>query len=70
MNGPLLRADEPVGCEIGQDPVEFFFGQAFIIVIIDLHHRPGAAGGQTFDRAEGEESVGRRFARTDSEFAS
>src|SRR4030065_2981860 len=53
--------------EIGKDAVEFFFREPFVIVLIDLHHGRGAAGGEAFDCAEGKESVGRRFARSDSE---
>src|SRR5580765_1730632 len=63
-----LKRTGSVLCEIGQDSVECFFCEPFVIVLVDLHHRRGATGSEAFDHGEGKESVGRRLTRSNSEF--
>ena len=51
-----------------ENPLDLFFGQIFVIFVVDLHHRRGAARGETFHFAQSESAVRRGLPDLDTEF--
>ena len=66
--GPCLRTDQNSRQRF-KNFLGLFFIQVFVIIVIDLHHRRRAAGGETFDFAQGKAAIGGGLPDIDAEFS-
>ena len=59
-----MRADldRPTRHEIVEQLVEILFGQVFVIIVVDLHHRRIAAGAEAFHLKPGKQAIRRDVA--------